>query len=77
MAEKVPNLKIGFEPIKKWYMIKTKDNFIILGGCWAYKSGVRLFVWYPNMGTFGKSAHLLVAKNGTLGARTKNLRALL
>ena len=26
-------------------MLKTKGNSIIFGGCWAYKSGLRFFVW--------------------------------
>ena len=41
-------------------------------------SGIRSAIFcYPNMGTFGKSAHLYVAKNGTSDARTKFLRPFL
>ena len=25
--------------------LKAKGNFIILGGCWAHKSGLRILVW--------------------------------
>ena len=39
------NSKMGLKPIKKWQMIKTKGNSIILGGCWTYKSGLRIFVF--------------------------------
>ena len=55
-------------------MLYKKGNSIIFGGCWAYKSAIFL---YLKMGTFGKSAHLRVPKNGTLGALTKILRPFL
>ena len=30
-------------------MLRTKDKFAIIGGCWAYKSGLRIFVRVPEM----------------------------
>ena len=32
--------------------LKTKGNSIIFGGCWAYKSGLRILFWAPKVPFF-------------------------
>ena len=40
--------KMGLKPIQKWETHKTS-----IGGCWAYKSGLTIFVWVPKVPSFG------------------------
>ena len=49
----------------------------ILVQCACQYCNVHANTCHPNMGTFAKSVHLYVPKNGTSGARTNILRPLL
>ena len=68
------NSKMGLEPIKKWQMIKTKGNSIILGGCWTYKSCLRILVFstkvpffLPEYGHFWQKCPSLCAQKWHFG----------
>ena len=50
------------KPIQKWQTLKTKSNSIIFGGCWAYKSGLRIFVRAPEVPFFGTRIWALLSK---------------
>ena len=61
---------MGSKPIQKWWTLKTKSNSNILGGCRAYKSGLRIFVCAPEVPFFGILRWALLAKVPIFGYKT-------
>ena len=55
-------LKIGSKHIQKWWTPKTKRNSNIFGGCWTYKSGLKISVGAPEVPFLGRWKWLLLAK---------------
>ena len=47
----------------------------IFGGCWTYKSGLRIFVWAPKVPLFCTQKWALLAKVLTFGYKKMGLQA--
>ena len=73
--------KWAYNPSESGKRLKSKPIPSVLGDVGPIKVVLEFSFGHPkchfSMGTFGKSAHLYVPKNGTSDARTKILRPLL
>ena len=61
-AEKSKKMKIVPGPNKKFKNVDFKVKSIIFGGCWAYESGLRIFVWPLEVPFFITQNMALLAK---------------
>ena len=67
---------MGLKPTQKWLTLKTKGNSTIFGGCWAFKSGLRILVrktkgpfFVPGDDHFW---HFYMTKNGCRNKNSEN-----
>ena len=67
--------KMGLKPFQKWQTLKTQGNSIIFGGCWAYKSGLKILIPASEVPFFSTRLWALLPKVAIMGYKNRTLGA--